>query len=138
MNNTPSQSIETKEQPIGELQLRTMAMPADSNPSGDIFGGWVLSQMDKAAGIIARQTAHGRVATIAIESMKFVRPVHVGDVLCVYSHIKKIGNTSLKIGLEAWVLRDRYGEREKVTEGLFTFVAIDENGRPRPVPKERT
>lgn len=126
------------EQPVGDLQLRTMAMPADANPSGDIFGGWVLSQMDIAAGIIAGKKAQGRVATIAIDSMKFVRPVHVGDVLCVYSQIQHIGNTSMKIGLEAWVLRNRYQQREKVTEGVFTFVAIDENGKPRPVPKEES
>ena len=113
---------------------RTLAMPADSNASGDIFGGWVLSQMDIAAGIAAGQRAQGRVATVAIEAMSFLRPVHVGDVLCVYSSIKRCGRTSMSIELEAWALRNRIGERVKVTEGVFTFVAIDEDRRPRPLP----
>ena len=117
----------------GELTLRTVAMPSDVNVNGDIFGGWVLSQMDIAAGIVARQRAQGRVATIAVDAMKFIRPVKVGDVLCVYTHIKRVGNTSMAIGLEAWALRGVIGEREKVTEGVYTFVAIDEDGQPRPV-----
>ncbi len=120
----------------GELTLRTVAMPADVNVNGDIFGGWVLSQMDIAAGIVARQTAKGRVATVAVDAMKFIRPVKVGDVLCVYTHIKRIGNTSIAIGLEAWALRGVIGEREKVTEGVYTFVAIDDDGKPRPVNTE--
>jgi acyl-CoA thioesterase YciA len=120
--------------PQGELALRTLAMPSHVNVSGDIFGGWVLSQMDIAAGIVAHARANGRAATIAIESMKFIRPVHVGDVLCVYTTIERIGRSSMAIRLEAWALRNRLGKREKVTEGVFTFVAIDEHGRPRPVP----
>ena len=124
------------EDPKGELTLRTLAMPADVNVSGDIFGGWVLSQMDIAAGIVAGKRAHGRVATIAIDAMKFIRPVKVGDVLCVYAHVERVGRTSMAIGLECWALRDRIGAREKVTEGRFTFVAIDEDGRPREVPTE--
>lgn len=117
--------------------LRTLAMPADVNVNGDIFGGWVLSQMDIAAGIIAGDRAQGRVATVAIDAMKFIRPVKVGDVLCIYARIERKGRTSMGIALEAWVLRNRIGEREKVTEALFTFVAIDEDGRPRPIPDER-
>lgn len=117
----------------GDLTLRTAAMPADMNANGDIFGGWVLSQMDIAAGIVSRQEAQGRVATIAVDAMKFIRPVKVGDVLCVYTHIKRIGNTSIAVGLEAWALRGVIGKREKVTEGVYTFVAIDDDGRPRPV-----
>ncbi|MBN9669052.1 acyl-CoA thioesterase [Roseibium aggregatum] len=113
-----------------------MAMPADTNASGDIFGGWVLSQMDLAGGIAAGQRAIGRVVTIAVDKMKFIRPVHVGDVLCVYTEIMRVGNTSMEIKLEAWALRQRYGHREKVTEAIFTFVSVDEDGRPRPVPKE--
>jgi acyl-CoA thioesterase YciA len=120
--------------PSGDLAIRTVAMPADANASGDIFGGWVLSQMDLAAGIAAGQRAQGRVATIAIDAMKFIKPVHVGDVLCVYSKIAKCGRTSMTIHLEAWALRDRIGERVRVTEGVFTFVAIDAQGRPRPLP----
>ena len=123
-----------KECPQGELTLRTLAMPADVNVNGDIFGGWVLSQMDIGAGIVAGTHAKGRVATVAVDAMKFIRPVKVGDVLCIYARILRIGTTSLGVGLEAWVLRDRIGEREKVTEGVFTFVAIDASGRPREVP----
>ncbi len=120
-------------QPQGELTLRTLAMPKDVNVNGDIFGGWVLSQMDIAAGITAGARARGRVATVAVDAMKFIRPVGVGDVLCIYSHVQRIGRTSMAIEIEAWALRERHGGREKVTEAVFTFVAIDEHGRPRPV-----
>jgi acyl-CoA thioesterase YciA len=123
-----------KIEPRGQLTTRTLAMPADANPSGDIFGGWVLSQMDIAAGICAGQRAQARVATVAIDAMKFIRPVSVGDVLCVYCEVLKVGRTSLAIHLEAWALKNRIGGRVKVTEGLFTFVAIDPDGKPRPVP----
>lgn len=125
--------MDPQTEPKGELTLRTLAMPKDVNVNGDIFGGWVLSQMDIAAGIMAGDKAHGRVATVAVDAMKFIRPVHVGDVLCIYCDLARVGRTSLAIEIEAWVLRDRYGEREKVTEAVFTFVAIDEGGRPRPV-----
>ena len=125
-----------KSEPRGQLTTRTLAMPADANPSGDIFGGWVLSQMDIAAGICAGQRARGRVATVAIDAMKFIRPVSVGDVLCVYCEVQKVGRTSLAIHLEAWALQNRIGERVKVTDGLFTFVAIDADGTPRPVPRD--
>lgn len=123
------------EKPSGELTLRTMAMPADTNAAGDIFGGWVLSQMDLAGGIAAGQRASARVVTIAVDGMKFIRPVHVGDVLCVYADIVRVGNTSMEIKLEAWALRHRFGVREKVTEAQFTFVCVDDDGRPVPVPK---
>ena len=124
-----------EDKPRGELTLRTLAMPADVNVNGDIFGGWVLSQMDIAAGIVGGTRAQGRVATVAIDAMKFIRPVHVGDVLCIYARVDRIGRTSMAIALEAWALRGRWGAREKVTEGVFTFVAIDEDGRPRVVPR---
>lgn len=124
------------EHPRGDLTLRTLAMPADVNVSGDIFGGWVLAQMDIASGIIAGARAKGRVATIAVDAMKFIRPVKVGDVLCIYGHVARVGRTSMGIGLEAWVLRNRIGAREKVTEATFTYVAIDEAGKPRDVPPE--
>lgn len=124
-----------EDKPRGELTLRTLAMPADVNVNGDIFGGWVLSQMDIAAGIVGGTRAQGRVATVAIDAMKFIRPVHVGDVLCIYARVDRVGRTSMAIALEAWSLRGRWGAREKVTEGMFTFVAIDEDGRPRVVPK---
>jgi acyl-CoA thioesterase YciA len=125
--------------PKGELTLRTLAMPRDVNTNGDIFGGWVLSQMDMAAGIVASARAQGRVATVAIDAMQFIRPVKVGDVLCIYVDIIRIGRSSMGLQIEAWVLRNRQSAdkagREKVTEGLFTFVAIDETGQPRPVPQ---
>ncbi|MEM8689535.1 MAG: acyl-CoA thioesterase [Pseudomonadota bacterium] len=123
----------TQDEPQGELTTRTLAMPADANPSGDIFGGWVLSQMDIAGGICAGQRAKGRVATVAVNAMSFIRPVNVGDILCVYATIERVGRTSISVILEAWALRGRLGERVKVTEGTFTFVALDRDGNPRPV-----
>lgn len=121
--------------PKGELTLRTLAMPRDVNVNGDIFGGWVLSQMDMAAGIVAAARGQGRAATVAIDAMQFIRPVKVGDVLCIYVEVVRVGRTSMGLQVEAWVLRNRQSNREKVTEGLFTFVAIDDTGRPRPVPQ---
>lgn len=128
--------METEEIPTGALTLRTLAMPADVNVNGDIFGGWVLGQMDIASGIIAAERAQGRVATIVVDAMKFIRPVHVGDVLSIYATVNSVGRTSMRIGLEAWVLRGRHGAHEKVTEAVFTYVAIDDDGKKRPVPPE--
>ncbi len=128
-------TIETNE-PRGELTVRTGAMPADTNANGDIFGGWVLSQMDQAGGMAGVERAQGRVVTIAVDAMTFIRPVKVGDVLCVYTQVEWVGRTSMKIHIEAWARRFRTHTREKVTDATFTFVAIDENGRPRPVPAE--
>lgn len=119
----------------GRITTRTIAMPADTNPSGDIFGGWVLSQMDMAAGITAGQRAQKRVVTVSLDSMAFIRPVRVGDILGVYTDIDKVGTTSIHIHVEAWVRRGRIGLREKVTEATFKFVALDEEtGKPSPVP----
>jgi len=126
------------EKPRGHLTTRTLAMPADANPHGDIFGGWVLSQMDIAGGISAGQRAEGRVVTVAVEAMKFIRPVNVGDVLCVYAELRREGRSSMAIHLEAWALRNRIGKRVKVTDGLFTFVAIDDHGKPRLLPPARS
>lgn len=123
------------EAPRGDLTLRTLAMPADVNVNGDIFGGWVLSQMDIASGIVAGKRAQGRVATVAVDAMKFIRPVHVGDVLSIYARVESVGRTSMRIGLEAWALRNRIGASEKVTEAVFTYVAMDDAGKPRPVPE---
>ncbi len=123
-------------EPRGQMAIRTLAMPADANPSGDIFGGWVLAQMDIAGGITAGQLARGRVVTVAVDAMTFHLPVYVGDVLCVYADLERIGRTSLVLNLEAWAQRGRLGDRVRVTEGRFTFVAIDDDGRPRPVPRE--
>ena len=129
---------EPEAQPRGELAIRALAMPADANPSGDIFGGWVLSQMDIAGGLMARERARGRVATVAITAMTFHLPVHVGDVLCAYVEIEKIGRTSIATWIEAWALRGKSGERVRVTEGEFVYVALDAEGRPRPVPPEES
>lgn len=120
--------------PRGHLTVRISAMPADTNANGDIFGGWVLSRMDQAGGIAAIERAHGRVVTIAVDAMKFIRPVKVGDVLEVYTNVDSIGRTSMKIHVEAWARRFQTRHHEKVTDAHFTFVAIDENGRPRPIP----
>jgi len=122
------------ETPHGELSLRTLAMPKDANPNGDIFGGWVISQMDIAAGMTATQRSLGRAATVAIDAMVFKLPVYVGDILCVYTDISRIGTTSMTIQVEAWAIRRSNAEKVKVTEAIFTFVAIDEERRPRPVP----
>lgn len=121
--------------PAGTLQVRTIAMPGDTNPSGDIFGGWVLSQMDIAGGTAAGQHARGRVVTVGVEAMTFHRPVKVGDILCCYADLVRQGTTSLTYHIEAWVIRsgDYQGDRVLVTEGVFTFVALDENGQKRPV-----
>ena len=118
----------------GELTVRTIAMPADTNANGDIFGGWVMSQMDQAGGIAGVERAQGRVVTVAVDAMTFIRPVKVGDVLSVYTRVGAVGRTSIKIEIEAWATRFRTDRREKVTEATFTFVAIDDEGRPRPVP----
>jgi len=126
---------ETEEQPKGELALRTLAMPADTNPAGDIFGGWLMGQMDIAGGIAAGTRAAGRVATVAVDGFTFHKPVHVGDVVCCYAEILDVGTTSLTIRIQAWALRRRQaGRRVKVTEGVFTFVALDDAGKKRPVP----
>ena len=114
--------------------IRTMAMHSDTNPSGDIFGGWVLSQMDMAAGICAGQRAQGRVVTAAIDGMRFQRPVKVGDILGVYTTLTRIGTSSMDVLVEAWVRRERIGLREKVTDATFTFVAVDENSKSVPLP----
>lgn len=133
MSNAPIVKLEQEPEPRGELTTRTVAMPADTNPSGDIFGGWVMSQMDLAAGMCSGNVARCRTVTIAVDSMIFHKPVKVGDTLCVYTDITGIGRTSIKIHVEAWASRKSYGIREKVTEAQFTFVAIGEDGRPTPI-----
>jgi len=121
------------ETPKGDLALRTLAMPADTNPSGDIFGGWLLSQMDIAGGMMAHHKARGRVATVAIDSMIFHQPVKVGDTVCCYALLEKTGHTSMTWRIQAWIIREAGGDRVKVTEGIFTYVALGPDGRPRPV-----
>ena len=130
--------VETQAQPRGDVLLRTLAMPSDTNPNGDIFGGWIVSQMDIGGSILAKETAQGRVVTVAVDSIKFIKPVKVGDVVCCYGELMRIGNTSITIRLEIWVnpiLRGNTGgaERFKVTEATFTYVAVDDKGNKRPV-----
>ncbi|MBV1706409.1 MAG: acyl-CoA thioesterase [Hyphomicrobiales bacterium] len=121
-------------QPRGDLTVRTIAMPADTNANGDIFGGWVLSQMDQAGGIAGVERARGRVVTVKVDTLTFIQPVKVGDVLCVYTLVEHVGRTSMRIHIEAWARRFRQQQRDKVTDATFTFVAVDDAGRPRVVP----
>lgn len=125
-------------EPQGQLTLRISAMPADTNANGDIFGGWVMARMDQAGGIAGVERAQGRVVTVKVDGMTFIRPMKVGDVLCVYTEVTRVGRTSMTIQIEAWARRFQTNVREKVTEATFTFVAIDDNGRPRPIPPAAT
>ena len=118
---------------IREPVLRVVPGPTDINANGHIFGGWVLSQMDIAGGITASRRAKGAVATVAIESMEFLAPIHLRDVISVYAEIERVGRTSMGVRIEVVASRDRGATEVKVTEGLFTFVALDEQNRPRPV-----
>ena len=118
-------------EPKGELASRTLAMPADSNPKGDIFGGWIMSLMDSAGKMSATPHAGGRVVTVAVSNITFLQPAHVGDTVCCYTDVKRIGRTSITLDVEVWVLRQGQGERVKVTDAEFTFVAVHEDGRPR-------
>jgi len=121
--------------PRGEITIQTLAMPADTNANGDIFGGWLVSQMDLAAGVLAKKITKGRVATVAINSMTFLKPVHVGDVVSCHVDLVKQGNSSLTINVEVWVERATSISKDRVTEGTFVFVAIDDHGKPRPIVK---
>ena len=123
----------SRAQPRGELAARTLAMPADTNPGGDIFGGWIMSLMDNAGAITATQRADGRVATVAVSNISFLQPVKVGDVVCCYTEFLRVGRSSMTLAVEVWVLRQGCGPRIKVTAAEFTFVALDDAGRPRQV-----
>jgi acyl-CoA thioesterase YciA len=127
----------TESSPTREPTLRAIAMPADANARGDIFGGWILAQMDLAGGSAAMRRAQGRVATVGIASMSFHRPVYVGDEVSAYASVAKVGRTSITIAIEVWARRFAGEEIVKVTEGVFTYVAIDADRKPRPVPPER-
>jgi acyl-CoA thioesterase YciA len=116
--------------------LRVVPGPTDINANGHIFGGWVLSQMDIAAGIVASQRARGPVATVAIEAMKFIAPIHIRDLISVYAHVERVGSTSMGVRIEVIAHRDLGTTEVKVTEGLFTFVALDANHRPRAIENE--
>ena len=120
--------------PTGELTLRTLAMPADANAAGDIFGGWVMAQMDLACGIRAAERARGRVVTAAVQEMAFAMPVKIGDTLCVYTEIARVGRTSMTLKVETWAQRYLTHVMEKVTEATFVMVALDAEGKPTPVP----
>ena len=126
--------IDTNPVPCGKLALQTIAMPKDTNANGDIFGGWLLSQMDLAGGIAASEVAVGRVATVAIEGMSFLTPVHVGAVVSCYCDVLDTGRSSIRIMVEVWINSKPDGEPLKVTEGEFIYVAIDENKLTRPIP----
>lgn len=122
--------------PEGTLSLQTIAMPADTNWSGDVFGGWIVSQMDLAGAIHAERFSKGRCATIAINQMSFLVPVKVGDVISCYTKILKVGNTSIQITIEVWNSHDESRPAKQVTAGLFTFVAVDQNGQKRRISDE--
>ncbi len=125
---------EENPRPKGELSIRSLAMPADTNPSGDIFGGWIMSQMDIAGSFAASHRAKGRVATVAVKGMSFHLPVRVGDVVGCHTEIQRVGDSSITFLVEVWALRCGAGWRIKVTEGVFVYVALDEEGRKRSVP----
>jgi acyl-CoA thioesterase YciA len=118
------------------MAVRTLAMPADTNPAGDIFGGWIMSLMDVAGGITARSWTSSRVVTVAVTDMKFLRPVKVGDVVCCYTDLDHVGRTSVTFLVETWVQRNGRGALIKVTSADFTYVALDDDGRPHPVTHE--
>ncbi|AKR56520.1 acyl-CoA thioesterase YciA [Devosia sp. H5989] len=126
-------TTEQSPEPHGALTIRTLAMPADTNAAGDIFGGWVLSQMDIAGAIAAVERAGGRVVTVAVEAMTFIAPVKVGDVLEVFTRVERIGTSSITIAMEAWARRNRIGGHVKVTDGKFVYVAMGEDGRKRQI-----
>jgi len=120
-------------EPVGDLCIRTLAMPADTNQNGDIFGGWLLSQMDLGGGIFASKTAKSRTVTVAIEAMNFRKPVFVGDLVSVHASLVRIGKTSITVHLEAWVLRRKEMHSILVTDGHFTYVSIDDQGHPQVI-----
>lgn len=127
-------------QPIGRPVLRTLAMPADTNPHGDIFGGWIMSQMDIAGGILAREVTCTRIVTVAVDTITFIKPVHVGDVVCCYGEIAKIGNTSVTIDLEVWVqpaldVPTANSTELLVTKAAFTYVSVDNKGKKQTIDR---
>lgn len=125
--------LTTETEPCGDLCIRTLAMPADTNANGDIFGGWLLSQMDLGGGVFASKIARSRTVTVAIEAMNFRKPVYVGDLVSVHATLVRIGRTSVTVHLEAWVLRRKESRSILVTDGNFTYVSIDDQGRPQVI-----
>lgn len=138
MSSPTSDESTSKGGPSGALLLRTVALPADTNPQGAIFGGWIMSQLDIGGGILAHEAAGGRLVTVAADAMAFHKPVYVGDIVSCYGTCVKLGRTSLRIRLELWIKRmierDPFFMEERVTEAIFTYVAVDDEGRPRPLP----
>jgi acyl-CoA thioesterase YciA len=122
-------------EPAGELASRTLAMPADTNPTGDMFGGWIMSLMDAAGAMTAMREAHGRVVTVAVSNITFHQPVKVGDVVCCYTEVQRVGRTSITLDVEVWVLRQGQGDRVMVTSAEFTYVAMDAEGRKRTLSR---
>lgn len=121
--------------PQGDLVISVVAMPADINPNGDIFGGWLVSQLDMGAGVAARRRAHCRTVTVAIDKMVFIKPVKVGDTVACYAELAHVGRTSMRFNMQSWTLAIEGDNHKLVATGVFTFVAIDENGRPQPVDR---
>lgn len=128
-------SIDDVPAPTGELSLQTIAMPKDTNADGDIYGGWLVCQMDMAGALAASKIARGRVATVAIDRMGFMVPVEIGDVVSCYTEVTAIGRSSIQVSVEVWTQNPADDEAEKVTDGGFVFVAIDNNGRTRSIPE---
>lgn len=129
-------TLDDTPQPTGELMLQTSPMPKDTNASGDIFGGWLVSQMDIAGGLAAAQVAHGRIATVAIDGMSFMIPVKVGSIISCYTEVLNIGRSSIQIQVEVWMRQTPEAEAVKVTEGVFVFVALDDQGRTRAIQRD--
>src|SRR6187455_707021 len=126
----------TETEPRGDLCIRTLAMPADTNANGDIFGGWLLSQMDVGGGVFASKIANSRTVTVAIEAMNFRKSVYVGDLVSVHANLVRIGRTSVTVHLEAWVVRRQEKQSILVTDGNFTYVSIDDHGKPQPIKRD--
>ena len=131
----PSRNAETE--PSGDLCIRTLAMPADTNANGDIFGGWLLSQMDVGGGIFASKVAKSRTVTVAIEAMSFRKAVYVGDLVSVHANLVRIGRTSVTVHIEAWVVRRKEMQSILVTDGNFTYVSIDDQGHPQVIKRDQ-
>jgi acyl-CoA thioesterase YciA len=129
----PDHTPSTK--PTGDIVIRTIAMPADTNANGDIFGGWIVSQMDLGGAVLARNVAQSRVVTVAIDAMSFVAPVSVGDTVTCYARLQGIGRTSIKVDLEVWSQHYSGGPERRVTHGILTYVAISSSGKPQPVKR---
>ncbi len=131
-----TQTCLTPNEPAGDLCIRTLAMPADTNANGDIFGGWLLAQMDVGGGVFASKVAKSRTVTVAIEAMNFRKPVYVGDLVSVHANLVRVGRTSVTVHLEAWVLRRKETSSILVTDGNFTYVSIDDDGRPQAIVRD--